>query len=518
MSVDSLSGLLTWTLLNQPNLFDELPLIISSLDANEAINVSNIKDNKKKSCLIQILKYLLPHGVLYDDDLGYYKGRENTINIGGQVLNILLTEKTIKQPLSLTSVEKTTSSKYVSLCFEVLNKFPILLSDLPLLFQQLIDGNSVQLNDISDKSIQKALDKLLNSFQLECDEESGYYLPDSSDNPLPEKILEILCDIFNQNSIFEQNNYDFCNNIKPFPVKNIAATKIETSNDLSSDSNNSVSDENEFIDKNDNNSKRKYKMIENNNSNNNSDDNDDKSVESDDNIMHKKRVIGPYLPSNYESFVNNPSQLHDNDEDIDDMGPVPYDSRNTVEEAQMKMRNSLPLGYVGTYFEDEALHKNNDNNNEETEEIVNNNENKRDEWMITPGNSSLIADLTSRSVTNRKFQSGKEAKKLALELINHREKMRKEMESSEEGLKTKAIMDEYKELRGPSLMDKHLLEKNKNNSHNNNNEKEIRKPFDRDRDLLSHRKLDQNKVKEIVENAKQLDSRFDKGMTQKSFL
>jgi hypothetical protein len=56
----------------------------------------------------------------------------------------------------------------------------------------------------------------------------------------------------------------------------------------------------------------------------------------------------------------------------------------------------------------------------------------------------------------RKFQTGKEAKKAAAQMAAEREAIQKLVGNEEEERRTEQILSEYREMRGPSLMDAHL--------------------------------------------------------------
>lgn len=64
-------------------------------------------------------------------------------------------------------------------------------------------------------------------------------------------------------------------------------------------------------------------------------------------------------------------------------------------------------------------------------------------------------DQLFKSGKNR-FEGGKEAKKAAAALKAEREAVEKLIEDPEEKKRTDAILAEYREKRGPSLMDAHL--------------------------------------------------------------
>ncbi len=152
--------------------------------------------------------------------------------------------------------------------------------------------------------------------------------------------------------------------------------------------------------------------------------------------------------------------------------------------------------------------------------------------------------LSGAGLTNRKFQAGKGAKKAAEQMSIQREFQRQQQalqaaqaEAQQQGstaaaavgsraggvISTDAVMKDYQEKRGESLMEQHLAKKARTTAQDAHlnvdaNGKPIRRAFDRERDLLSHSKMNEDKVSKLVQNAKELDDRFDKGSIQKSFL
>jgi hypothetical protein len=235
-----------------------------------------------------------------------------------------------------------------------------------------------------------------------------------------------------------------------------------------------------------------------------------------------------------------------------------------------------------------GMHPSGDRYTGEKHQVVE--ENKREEWILTPGDSSIAActshaawllpsaclwhptfptdtrclmrfrpvstnhlsalfpAMTGAGLTNRKFQAGKQAKKLAEKMSIQREFQRQQQQlqaqqesaehkvyagpstgpsgtsSSRGGAEdaeptTEELLQEYREKRGLSLMEQHLLANKKSKTaHEDPAEKNSRKAFDRERDLLSHSRMDEHKVAKLVQNAKELDDRFDKAAVQKSFL
>jgi hypothetical protein len=70
----------------------------------------------------------------------------------------------------------------------------------------------------------------------------------------------------------------------------------------------------------------------------------------------------------------------------------------------------------------------------------------------------VCAGLPETVMANRKFERGKQTKKDAAALAAEREKEYEEYLASDEGKQTEAVLQEYREKRGPSLMDRHLDE------------------------------------------------------------
>jgi hypothetical protein len=164
------------------------------------------------------------------------------------------------------------------------------------------------------------------------------------------------------------------------------------------------------------------------------------------------------------------------------------------------------------------------------------------------GLSAVFFCHSAAGLTNRKFQSGKQAKKLAEKMSIQREFQRQQQQLQEQQARsegplapgssasgvvgrgdksggsnnvgeagtTEELLQEYRERRGVSLMDQHLAKKAKIAPTELGTGE--RKAFDRERDLLSHGRMDSQKVASLVKGAKELDDRFDKAAVQKSFL
>lgn len=111
---------------------------------------------------------------------------------------------------------------------------------------------------------------------------------------------------------------------------------------------------------------------------------------------------------------------------------------------------------------------------------------------------------------NRKFQTGKTAKK-ASEALSIQKQYLKSLQDANTTLQDDTVVEEH---RGQSLMEEHLAKK----ARKDDETKGLRRPFDREKDVLSHKRLGMNELQQLVENAKELSGRFNKADVQKSFL
>ena len=130
------------------------------------------------------------------------------------------------------------------------------------------------------------------------------------------------------------------------------------------------------------------------------------------------------------------------------------------------------------------------------------------------------------NLTNRKFQSGKQAKKLAEKYQIQKAYQRSLQEQqSNRSMESQTNLQEEeeteKEVR-PTLMEEHLSKRAKT-SHSDSlprhhQHRQERRPFDREKDIVAGKKLNLQEVQHLVQNAKELNSRFDKSEVQRTFL
>lgn len=140
---------------------------------------------------------------------------------------------------------------------------------------------------------------------------------------------------------------------------------------------------------------------------------------------------------------------------------------------------------------------------------------------------------------SRKFQSGKQAKKNAEALIIQREYARSLQQKDAEQRQLLAAQredghtaddnntmpeevyeedeDRVADNQPLSLMEEHLAKRQRVEAEKKGKFQE-RRPFDREKDVLARRKVGDAEMYQLVKNAKELTSRFDQPIVQKSFL
>lgn len=239
-----------------------------------------------------------------------------------------------------------------------------------------------------------------------------------------------------------------------------------------------------------------------------------KNDEDMDNLCHSNsNIIGPTMPSakelahalkSYQGVTYNDEEDEDDDEDV--IGPALPTSRRVVNN-QLHVTHQTPLG--GQIILPSSARSSMENSTNML--VAKGSSGGREEWMLTPGESKASQSLSDTFGVSRGFQTGKVAKQKAKEL----EAVRAEQpRDAEEDARTQAILDEYREMRGPSLMDQHLKKKKDCGP----SQKDSRRPFDRERDVLQRKPMDASAARELVEQAKGLDSRFSAGNIQRNFL
>ena len=379
------SSLLSSGILSFPSLFEDFPAMISTMDSGQSVNISKISDKKKASILNKLFSYL---PLINDPNYGWCYNNPNGEKISSIILKKLLEEKAIKQPKELNQGEVLASQKAPLALLELFTNFPELLSEMPILLSNLLDGKAVDVEDIENEDVRDGLEKLFKSLDLAID--SGYVLPYDSRRSAAFEALGSLKDMIVSHERFSSD--------------------MEVEDGLGNASGSDDSSK----------------------SNDNDDDDDDDGEGSGDcnprgreesedfqlpqrkfdMVVTEQQVVykGPAMPTREQlalaqsHLLHNPQSFIEEEEEEDEeeegVGPRLY---NPAKDASLVLRQSLqkalPLGFTGVELESaietitsaatmQSSKSFPAESNEEPKEI-----NEREEWILTPGNSKLISGL-----------------------------------------------------------------------------------------------------------------------------
>ena len=208
--------------------------------------------------------------------------------------------------------------------------------------------------------------------------------------------------------------------------------------------------------------------------------------------------IGPAKPTQSQLHMvnNNHNNININDDDDEHIGPTLDDFNNSKSMKMISVSSSEPIGgKIETLIEDQDTAE---EDNTYSGQLV------REEWMMTIGENKTLADLGAAMVTNRQFQRGKEADKIAKKLAESKAEVIDPVEEE----KQRRIEEEDRKRRGDSLMIQHASKKNIEKA---SGKKEKPKAFDREKDfVVTHKMVNAIQVKQIVAEAQKLDSRFSR--------
>ena len=188
---NKLASKLSWGFLNFPNLLEELPMMITSLDAFEYLNIGSISDPTYKSFLLDLMADL---PVECDPQRGWSKKEECSIN--QYVLKSLLVSKSIIQPNELSISESQSYRSGVPKLLSICNRFPDLRFEMQNLIESLLEGVALQLGGIENEDVKEDLTRLFGSLGLELDDDDAFVIPSNSRKAFVIESLNHLKNIF----------------------------------------------------------------------------------------------------------------------------------------------------------------------------------------------------------------------------------------------------------------------------------------------------------------------------------
>jgi hypothetical protein len=368
---NNLSSAITYGLLKFPKLIEELPSMLSALDAREYINVDLISDIEYRTYLQQLMQ-ILP--LRHDEGYGWYKDR-SVASVSGSILHKLLDLKSIAQPNSLTISQSTSCRTPPMHLLILLSKFPSLKEEIPGLILSLKDGQEVQLNGIANEDVRTGLIKLLESVgvvkasssnnndnnidsdYVSDDEDNGYAIPSGR---VGKSVYDSICDIeriFLFANIFKSN---FIEKKQDDKLINKKKSKHKHSK------------------------KNKNKEISSPSSSNNESSNNESSNEDDSDRENNKSInyVGPMMPSSEELSIARLAakkyQLmeevaNESDDDIGPSLPSNIDRNYNIDE-------DIPLG-------GKIISVSKKSSSIDDDKIV------REEWMMKPGENKTFKGI-----------------------------------------------------------------------------------------------------------------------------
>mmetsp|Transcript_3884 Transcript_3884/g.6078 ORF Transcript_3884/g.6078 Transcript_3884/m.6078 type:complete len:473 (+) Transcript_3884:50-1468(+) len=454
-SGSELCSLLSYGCVCMSGVVEDLPGLIAAIDMGKTVAIQRGSEEGSEKFLRDLFARL---PLQCDSDGVQWSRRSDCPSVSKHILSQLLQCGAVIQPTDIGKCEMLCIAGARKLLL-LLEKYPALVGDIVVLLQNFLNGEVVDVSGIDAVDIREGVVSLFVSIGAENDD--GYtadYTTEFFSLPSDSEVCAAVSLLIN--ALQDANE------------RGGGVSSLRKDNDLGSSVSGSDISESDR----------------------------DSGTDSGSELPPPVSAIGPAVPSSaqlqsaWASMPNDAVGLMESDSD-EDAGPSPAPaSWNYVEEPSV----IAPVRVAASA------------------QIVRG-EHEREEWMLTPGERKPFGEgLSEKMLGNRKFDRGKETKKAAAALSAQREKEYEEYLNSEEGKQTEATLQLYREKRGPSLVELHRQETAKKPKHGNPiSEMQF---FDRERDLLSHRKMDKNQAQKLVDQAKELDSRFNKSIVQKSFL
>jgi hypothetical protein len=198
---NTLSAFLNASILKRPSLLDEIPHIAKSLDDGEYITVETIGDTVLKSFLSKLLTFL---PVLFDPNNGWYKNARH-VNVSAVIMQLLSNEGSIRKPSAMNMSESYASQNTTTKLLSLVTKFPDLKGELQGLLTSVIQGSCVQLDDLDNEDIRDALEEFFRAVGLECSA-SGYGLPEGRRHDMIKEAMGHLAYVFAQYMQYEDHH------------------------------------------------------------------------------------------------------------------------------------------------------------------------------------------------------------------------------------------------------------------------------------------------------------------------
>ena len=475
--------LLSFIMIAKSPLFThEIHMIIKALDDGEYVDIegetteySFLSDPQNKSLVLQLM-HCLP--VLHKVNHGWYKDSATT-DVKGYVTNSLVSINVVRplgQQLSMS--ESMASTQILSKLRLFMSRYPSLIVELLPIFGSLHEGNAVQLDDIEDEDVREELGGMFRALQLQLDAEEGYSLPNSSRQTLIREVLDHI--------MYMLQSYETSYGVVTSLLTTTRTSRADASCNAEAIVVASASAHSNRHGSSHINHRYDHDLGSSHEGRDHSDEGE--GVHEQPNPLKRKLLMGPAMPTRdqieeaHQLLLHAPRSRDVDSEDDDEYGPAMEDPLS-MRHSQAVI-SSLPLGFVG--LEDAvvlAIDMNSRTSNGLNSVLVESSSDQppsstvqqaREEWILDPGESKALSGMLSgaAAMTNRKFQTGKQAKKRAEHMSIQNEFLRQQQQSEggvlrqkedpsscvEQG-QMKASSGEEVSTRGPSLMEMHLQSK-----------------------------------------------------------
>jgi hypothetical protein len=172
-AVMSASGhFLNLALLRHPKLLEDFPQMMSALDAGEFVNIHAIRDESLRNALVQVFQRL---PVEMEPGRGFYKSKA-VKSIGGFLLMDLLDQKVIKQPTKLSTAQMSNGPV---LMLSLLSEFPDQKREIVDVMRRLVKKKRLDYPEEfggknNNKNLQEQLCRVFIAFGARKEEEEDY--------------------------------------------------------------------------------------------------------------------------------------------------------------------------------------------------------------------------------------------------------------------------------------------------------------------------------------------------------
>ena len=482
------------------------------LDAGQLVNIAGLSNQPLRDYLENLFALLRPSCLQHSPGDGWYKV-EGVKSVSGWILHRMLGTGAVVQPSALSTAQQLACRVAPVTLLDALAQHPGLAHDVAPLLGGVARGGAVRLGGVRDVGVRARVAELLQALGARPGEDDEDEDDSEAEDPawaIPEG----------------PRGEGVAAALTSFAAAVAAGNAISNSSSSSSSNINSSSSSS---------SSRAAQPHSDHSSSSDDDDDDDNDGhnvgDEDDEVgpPHVDPRVGPLRPSAAQLaaaavLAAAQEELEDDDDD-DEVGPLPrqrhaaasvsasalYGGAGGGPGAAIRvgatgvtmstLGGDVPLGVISSSSSSDAA--------------VADGELVREEWMVDPGEDRVLGFETFG--VSRKFQTGKKAKVKNAMLAEEREALEKAMEGSAEAIRTKEVLEAYRELRGASLMDRHVEEAARKKTTSRPVPVE-RRAFDRELDVVGRRSMGQHQVEQLVQHAKELDSRFDKGSVQRSFL